>query len=166
MLPIKRPRPKIHMFRRCMKELVFCFLLGAVPVLAHSESPESLDAIMGGLLASPFFLRYYALLLLLFMMVAVFQFFCRFGNERHQAQLMRLHRLLGEVSSSLVGAIRTGAGAIVGFGIVWNALEPQSLTPPNVFTTLDALGVLIVAAAALAIGEEAAKNPRAAAAQR
>ncbi|MGE6320054.1 hypothetical protein ACQKEF_07165 [Pseudomonas oryzihabitans] len=166
MPPIKRTRPEIRMLRRCLKEVVYSVMLGTLPVLAHSQSPESLNAILGVLLASPFFQYYYGSILLLFIAVAFLQFYFRFGNERHQAQLMRVHRLLGEVSSSLVGAIRTGTGAILGFTIVWNALEPQSITLPNVFTTMNALAVLIIASAALALGEEAAKNPRAAAAQR
>ncbi len=166
MLPIKRSRPKIRMLRRCVREVVFSLALGTLPVLAHSQSPESLKAILGVLLVAPFFQYYYGCILALFVAVAFFQFYCRFGNERHQAQLMRIHRLLGEVSSSLVGAIRTSTGAIVGFTIVWKALEPQSITLGNVFTTFWALMFLIISSAALAIGEEAAKNPRAAAAQR
>ncbi|WP_288476336.1 hypothetical protein [uncultured Pseudomonas sp.] len=166
MLPIKRPRPKLHMFRRCLKELVISLLLGTVPVLAHSDSAQSLKAILDVLLAGPFFQYYYASLLLLFIAVSIFLFLWRFGNDRHQAALIAVHRLLGDVSSSLAGAFRTGAGAILGFMIVWNALEPETITLANVAKTVAAIVVLTIVCAALALGEEAAKDPRAAAAQR
>lgn len=166
MLPIKRPRPKMHLFKRGLKELVFSLVLGAVPVLANSESRESLHAIIETLLASPFFLYYYGSLYLTFIVIAVFMFHCRFGNLRHQAHLMRAHRLLGELSSNLVGAFRAGSGAILGFMVVWNALEPETINLMNVLYTLLAVMFLTSVCVMLAIGEEAAKDPRAAAAQR
>lgn len=162
----KRLRPKLHMLRRSLMEIVISFLLGTVPVLAHSESAKALKEMLDVLLASEFFIYYFASLFLAFMVAAVIQYFWRFGNERLQAGLIALHNLLGNVGAGFISVIRTGAGALMGFLIVWHSLEPESLTIRNVAENVFILVSLIFFSAALSLGEEALKNPRAAAAQR
>lgn len=162
----KRLRPKLHMFRRCLMEVVISFLLGAVPVLAHSESAKALKEILDVLLASTFFMYYFAALFLAFMVAALIQYFWRFGNERHQAGLLALHNILGNVGAGFLSAMRTGAGAIMGFLIVWHSLEPETMTLGSVARTVFMVVILIYISAVLALGEEALRDPRGTSAKR
>lgn len=161
MHPATPPGSKLQMFRRCLVELLISFVLGTVPVLVHSESAKSLREILGVLLASEFFLYYFASLAAAFAIAALVYGRMNFREGRHQRWLISFHRLLGDVGSSFLGAIRTGAGAVIGFLIMWHTLEPETISASNVIKVIGSAVVLIILSAGLALGEEILKNPRA-----
>nr|EKU4112773.1 hypothetical protein [Pseudomonas aeruginosa] len=166
MLFAKRTPPKLNIIRRCLRELPISFCLGSVPVLAHSETAQALKAILDAVLATPFFMKYYVALFIAFALAAGVQYGWRFADERHQHWMMAVHRFLSEVGSGFLSATRTGAGAILGFLFVWQTLEPETVSLFAALKTAGAFALLIFMSAVLALGEEALKDPRAAAAQR
>ena len=154
------PRPKADMLHRCLNELIISLMLGTVPVLVLSNSPQSLSAILDVQLAGKFFVYYDAALGLAFCISALLYRALNFGERRYQERLIGFHRLMGNLGSAFLGATRTGAGAVIGFMIVWHTFEPESMTPENVVKISASAVMLIVLSAALSLCEDIFKNPR------
>lgn len=153
-------RPKAHMLHRCVTELIISLVLGTVPVLVLSNSPQSLKAILDVQLAGKFFLYYDAALAAAFAIAAFFYRALNFGERRYQERFISFHRLMGNLGSAFLGATRTGAGAVIGFLIVWYTFEPETMTPENVVKVSASAVMLIILCAALSLCEDIFKNPR------
>jgi len=163
MIPIKRKPVPIQFKRRMAREIPRAIALGTIPVLLNAQSTEQFNQIFELLLAAPFLLDYYMWLAAMFFVVGVAQFLVRFRSERHQGWLNSLHRFFADIGGSFLTAIRTGLGAIIGFLLIWRVLEPASITPKDVASTLFWVIFLTALCAGFALLEETLRNPREAA---
>ncbi|KAB0547912.1 hypothetical protein F7R01_10450 [Pseudomonas argentinensis] len=156
----KRQRPPLRLILRAASEIPRAIALGCIPVLLSTETQEQFEKIFEWLLAAPLLVDYYMKLLIAFGVVGVCTYLWRFGSSRHQTVWGAIHRFFGDIGGSLLTAIRTGLGAIMGFMLVWPWMEAKTLTVANYLEMLFLMVVLLGVCVLISILEETLRDPK------
>lgn len=145
---------------RLTREVCAAIALGALPVLIQAESASELKKIVEALLTGPFLMGYYAVILVTYMLATCIRFRLRFSSSRYQSWLIAVHGFLGEIASGFLTTARTGLGVMLGFGIVWHRVEPDSFIPEKVVEIALLTLLTIFLSASLAFCEDMMRDPR------
>lgn len=155
-----RDNQKIEFWRRIGRELVYAFFIGSIPTLVSSNASE-LHAMVNTLLTPLVLMKYYMIIVFVFMVVSIIILRARFFSARFHRMLRKIHEFLVNIGGSLLTACRAALGAMIGFLLLWGYQDPESLTMAGVYRTLCYALFTVVICAALAGLDEALRDPHA-----
>lgn len=107
-------------------ELSLAGLLGTLPLYLYSNSKQSLDEMVSGLLAIGQLIDYFGWMLAPYALLLILKYWIRFGSDRIKHTFNFLHKVISEAGTGFQTILRTGAGAAIGV-----LLLPEEITTPT-----------------------------------
>lgn len=128
----------IDLSRKLLTEAPLALLLGALPILLYSNSEQTLDEMVSGLLAIAQIINYFGWMLVPYALLAILKYSIRFNSDTGKNSFNLLHKIIAEAGSGFHTIIRTGAGVAFGITMLPNDITratPQNLSNLYVMTT-------------------------------
>lgn len=119
-------KDSLKLISKLPTELSLSCLLGTIPIYLYSNSKQSLDEMVSGLLAIGPLIDYFGWLLVPYASLLILKYCIRFSSDRSKHTFDFLHKIMSEAGTGFQTILRTGAGAAIGV-----LLLPEEITTPT-----------------------------------
>lgn len=114
-----------------VRELCVSFIVGAIPLLLFAKTKEEFAPLLQASLTPEPFLMWYAWLMAPLTLSAILASRLNVRSGPSQRVLRNLYSLFSDVAGSMNTAVQLGLGAALGFMILWQVVEPETLSGTN-----------------------------------
>lgn|GEM_PF-3956997 len=157
------PRAEVlEVLAQAGRDLVVSFIVGGIPLLIFAPTSKALKELVNASLTPIPVMKWYACLMIPLCIAACF---AKFMNMRRGRALLIARWIFGILSDSagtMASAIQLALGAALGFLVIWQSVEPESLTAPNALGLVVTILSMLFFSVMLSLFLPMFRNPRAA----
>lgn len=151
-----------EVFQHALRELCISFIVGAVPLLLFARTKDEFVPLLKASLTPAPFMLWFALLMAPLAIGALIANYLNVRAGPSQRAFRNVFSLFSDVAGSMNTAIQLGLGATLGFLILWQSVEPETLTAPNFVGMCVLVIALLLLSTMLSLFLPALRNPRSA----
>lgn len=132
------PRAEIlEVLEQATRELVVSFIVGGIPLLLFAPTSKALKELISASLTPIPLMKWYACLMTPLFIGALLAKYLNMREGRSLYIARWVFRVLSDSAGTMASAIQLALGATLGFLVIWQSVEPDTLTAPN------ALGLIV-----------------------
>lgn len=150
----------LEVLKQASRELVVSFIVGGVPLLIFAPTSKALKELINASLTPIPLMKWYACLMIPFFIAACFAKYINMRRGRTLRITKWVFGILSDAAGTMSSAIQLALGAALGFLVIWQSVEPESLSTYGAFSLAVAILSMLFFSVTLSLFLPMFRNPR------